>query len=129
MAVLLGAQTSQGRGSETARRLGREQRETSPLIFGRFCDFAAWPSSTPDKTATLVSFSKLLLFIFRGLLQDKQEELDATQSQAHWIVLQQEAVIAETSKELNGIWELVNDWLCNLSKECSQEVQRKVTLH
>ena len=62
-------------------------------------------------------------------MQDKQEELDATQSQAHWIVLQQEAVIAETSKELNGIWELVNDWLCHLSKECSQEVQRKVTLH
>ena len=62
-------------------------------------------------------------------MQDKQEELDATQSQAHWIVLQQEAVIAETSKELNEIWELVNDWLYNLSKECSQEVQRKVTLH
>ena len=62
-------------------------------------------------------------------MQDKQEELDATQSQAHWIVLQQEAVIAETSKELNEIWELVNSWLCELSKECSQEVRRKVTLH
>lgn len=62
-------------------------------------------------------------------MQDKQEELDATQSQAHWIVLQQEAVIAEISKELNEIWELVNDWLCKLSKECLHEVQRKATLH
>lgn len=61
----------------------------------------------------------------RGLLQDKQEELEATQSQAHWIVLQQEAVIAETAKEFNEIWELVNDWLWKLSKECHlQEVDK-----
>lgn len=59
----------------------------------------------------------LLLFVFRDLLQDKQEELDATQSQAHWIVLQQEAIIADTAKELNEISELVNDLLLRYSEE------------
>ena len=61
---------------------------------------------------------------FRGLLQDKQEELDATQSQAHWIVLQQEAVIAETAKELSEISDLVSDWICKLGNQsCLQEVK------
>lgn len=67
---------------------------------------------------------KHLLFVFRGLLQDKQEELDATQSQAHWIVLQQEAIISETAKELNEISGLVNDWLWKYSQgSCMQEVK------
>lgn len=51
-------------------------------------------------------------------MQDKQEELDATQSQAHWIVLEQEAVIAETAKELNEISDLVNDWLWKFGQQC-----------
>lgn len=60
---------------------------------------------------------------FRDLLQDKQEELDATQSQAHWIVLQQEAIIADTAKELIEISDLVNDLLWKFNKEPSlQEV-------
>ena len=63
------------------------------------------------------------LFVSRDLLQDKQEELDATQSQAHWIVLQQETIIADTSKELNDISDLVNDLLWRFSKEsCLEEV-------
>lgn len=51
----------------------------------------------------------------RGLLRDKQEELDATQCQAHWIVLQQESIIAETAKELSEISDIVNEclWKCN----------------
>ncbi|KAL9980992.1 hypothetical protein ACROYT_G009642 [Oculina patagonica] len=57
----------------------------------------------------------------RDLLQDKQEELDATQSQAHWIVLQQEAIIADTAKELSEISDLVNDLLWKFSKESSLE--------
>ncbi|KAJ7333794.1 hypothetical protein OS493_015885 [Desmophyllum pertusum] len=53
----------------------------------------------------------------------KQEELDATQSQAHWIVLQQETIIADTSKELSDISDLVNDLLWRFSKEsCLEEV-------
>jgi len=55
----------------------------------------------------------------RDLLQDKQEELDATQSQAHWIVLQQEAIIADTAKELTEISDLVNDLLWRFNKESS----------
>lgn len=56
-------------------------------------------------------------------MQDKQEELDATQSQAHWIVLQQEAIIADTAKELIEISDLVNDLLWKFNKEPSlQEV-------
>lgn len=62
-----------------------------------------------------------LALLFRDLLQDKQEELDATQSQAHWIVLQQEAIIADTSKELNDITDLVNELLWKFSKESSVE--------
>lgn len=63
---------------------------------------------------------------FRDLLQDKQEELDATQSQAHWIVLQQEAIIADTAKELIEISDLVNDLLWKFNKEPSlQEVWKK----
>ena len=58
---------------------------------------------------------------FRDLLQDKQEELDATQSQAHWIVLQQEAIIADTAKELTEISDLVNDLLWRFNKEASLE--------
>jgi len=62
----------------------------------------------------------------RGLLQDKQEELDATQSQAHWIVLQQEAIISETAKELNEISGLVNDWLWKYGQgSCMQEVDEE----
>lgn len=63
-----------------------------------------------------------LALLFRDLLQDKQEELDATQSQAHWIVLQQEAIIADTSKELNDITDLVNELLWKFSEESSVEV-------
>lgn len=62
-----------------------------------------------------------VLFVFRGLLQDTQEELEATQSQAHWIVLQQEAVIAETAKELIDISALVNKWLWKFGKPCSPD--------
>lgn len=58
---------------------------------------------------------------FRDLLQDKQEELDATQSQAHWIVLQQEAIIADTTKELTEISDLVNDLLWRFNKDSSFE--------
>ena len=58
---------------------------------------------------------------FRDLLQDKQEELDATQSQAHWIVLQQEAIIADTTKELAEISDLVNDLLWRFNKDSSFE--------
>ena len=58
---------------------------------------------------------------FRGLLQDKQEELDATQCQAHWIVLQQESIIAETSKELIVISDLVNDWLSKFGNQNEPE--------
>jgi len=54
-------------------------------------------------------------------LQDKQEELDATQSQAHWIVLQQEAIIADTAKELTEISDLVNDLLWTFNKDPSLE--------
>lgn len=62
-----------------------------------------------------------VLFVLRGLLQDTQEELEATQSQAHWIVLQQEAVIAETAKELIEISALVNEWLWKFGKPCSPD--------
>ena len=62
-----------------------------------------------------------LAVCFRDLLQDKQEELDATQSQAHWIVLQQEAIIADTAKELTEISDLVNDLLWRFNKESSLE--------
>ena len=61
--------------------------------------------------------SNLYLYFSRDLLQDKQEELDATQSQAHWIVLQQEAMITDTTKELSEIWDLVNDLLVEFNKE------------
>ena len=54
-------------------------------------------------------------------MQDKQEELDATQSQAHWIVLQQESIIADTAKELTEISDLVNDLLWRFNKESSLE--------
>ena len=64
-------------------------------------------------------FDCTLAACFRDLLQDKQEELDATQSQAHWIVLQQEAIIADTAKELTEIWDLVNDLLWTFTKESS----------
>ena len=64
-----------------------------------------------------------IVVCFRDLLQDKQEELDATQSQAHWIVLQQEAIIADTAKELIEISDLVSDLLWKFNKESSlQEV-------
>ena len=62
-----------------------------------------------------------LAVCFRDLLQDKQEELDATQSQARWIVLQQEAIIADTAKELTEISDLVNDLLWRFNKESSLE--------
>ena len=62
-----------------------------------------------------------LAVCFRDLLQDKQEELDATQSQAHWIVLQQEAIIADTAKQLAEISDLVNDLLWTFNKESSLE--------
>ena len=61
--------------------------------------------------------SNLYLYFSRDLLQDKQEELDATQSQAHWIVLQQEAMITDTTKELSEICDLVNDLLVEFNKE------------
>lgn len=61
----------------------------------------------------------------RGLLQDKQEELDATQCQAHWIVLQQESIIAETSKELIVISDLVNDWLSKFGNQNEPEEENK----
>jgi len=61
----------------------------------------------------------------RGLLRDKQEELDATQCQAHWIVLQQESIIAETSKELIVISDLVNDWLSKFSNQNELEKENK----
>ena len=61
------------------------------------------------------------IFFFRGLLRDKQEELDATQCQAHWIVLQQESIIAETSKELIVISDLVNDWLSKFGNQNEPE--------
>ncbi|XP_074637072.1 uncharacterized protein LOC141895197 isoform X2 [Acropora palmata] len=61
----------------------------------------------------------------RGLLRDKQEELDATQCQAHWIVLQQESIIAETSKELIVISDLVNDWLSKFSNQNELEEENK----
>lgn len=67
-------------------------------------------------TATPQLFN-LYLYFSRDLLQDKQEELDATQSQAHWIVLQQEAMITDTTKELSEIWDLVNDLLVEFNKE------------
>ena len=47
--------------------------------------------------------------------------MDATQSQAHWIVLKQEAVIADTTKELREIWDLVNDLLVEFNKEAFAE--------
>ena len=69
----------------------------------------------------LVSFSLKRVFteliFYRSLLQDKQEELDATQSQAHWLVLQQEAMMSETADELNDISELVNDLLRKFTEE------------
>lgn len=52
-------------------------------------------------------------------MRDKQEELDAAQCQAHWIVLQQESVISETSEELIAISDLVNDWL----SECGSQIE------
>ena len=61
------------------------------------------------------------IFFFRGLLRDKQEELDATQCQAHWIVLQQESIIVETSKELIVISDLVNDWLSKFGNQNEPE--------
>jgi len=65
----------------------------------------------------------------RDLLQDKQEELDATQSQAHWIVLQQEAIIADTTKELTEISDLVNDLLWRFNNDSSlQEVEEEKAL-
>ena len=69
----------------------------------------------PEPKYVVLAWSRVVAC--RSLLHEKQEELNATQSQAHWVLLQQEAEMAETAGQLCEAWELVSAMLQTFSQQ------------
>ncbi|XP_032236503.2 golgin subfamily A member 6-like protein 22 [Nematostella vectensis] len=54
---------------------------------------------------------------FRNLYQEKQEELDATQCQAHCLMLRQQTEMTEAMQELVEVWELLDSLLLQFKEQ------------
>jgi hypothetical protein len=50
-------------------------------------------------------------FFYRSLYLEKQEELDATQSQAHCIMFQLQNEITDAQESLNDVWGVLDSLL------------------